>query len=310
MAWQWSYPPALRRRLEKSVSECDNFSLLHDKFTPMANYGGIWGIGEQNRDKMDWLKQLVTLSDAPGKPEPAQVAHFERWLALVERYQYTDDAPYFMLKTAQPLVIGLGSEHVHETGLTLNPLTGAPAIPGSTLKGLARSYALMELVAALGITDWPADQPLLKPLDDLLMEPDLDLQAVADLIGMPITEAAVDIAGHLRRAFGTVGQAGRAIFFEGIHLSEKPPRFSVDLMNPHYGKYYGSQPQAPADNDSPIPVPFLTVQRGQPFVFAVVARSASDAAFVRQYPRTWLIHGLMQLGVGAKSSQGYGLFRE
>lgn len=308
MPWQWSYPLALRRRLEESFRDCDNFSLLHDKFTPVANYDGTWGIGEQNRGKAAWLDQLVESSQRSW-PRAAQSASLKRWLALVEQYQHGENRQHFVLRTAQPLIVGLGSEHVHETGLTLNPLTGAPMIPGSSLKGLARTYALSELVATIGITEWLPDEPLLKPLDDLLMEPELNLPKLASLTASPITETIREAAMRFRRTFGTVGQAGCAIFFDGNHVSEKAPRFSVDIMNPHYGKYYGSA-EAPADDDSPIPVPYLTVGRGQEFVFAVVARHAADADFVRKFARTWLIRGLMELGAGAKGSQGYGLFRE
>jgi len=179
----------------------------------------------------------------------AMQAQLLRWLALVECYQYTEKRqPYFVLTTAQPLIVGLGFRHVHETGLILHPITGAPAIPGSTLKGVTRTYALLELVKVLGITEWDDKLPLLKPLDDLLMDKELNLSDITTLTNVALTADMTDFIHAFRHAFGTVSRAGCAIFFEGIHMSEKPPRFSVDIMNPHYGKYYGSPPNAPADD--------------------------------------------------------------
>ena len=44
-------------------------------------------------------------------------------------------------KTIQPLIAGLGSSNVLETGLTLNPTYGIPMLPGSSIKGITAHYA-------------------------------------------------------------------------------------------------------------------------------------------------------------------------
>ncbi|MDR1621244.1 MAG: hypothetical protein LBS00_02590, partial [Synergistaceae bacterium] len=43
-------------------------------------------------------------------------------------------------RLAGRMIIGLGVSNVLEAGLTLNPIYGAPLIPGSALKGLAAHY--------------------------------------------------------------------------------------------------------------------------------------------------------------------------
>ena len=44
-------------------------------------------------------------------------------------------------KTIQPLIAGLGSPNVLETGLTFNPTYGIPMLPGSSVKGITAHYA-------------------------------------------------------------------------------------------------------------------------------------------------------------------------
>lgn len=47
------------------------------------------------------------------------------------------------LKLVTRLAIGLGNEHPFENGLTFHPTLGVPTIPGTTLKGLARSWRVL-----------------------------------------------------------------------------------------------------------------------------------------------------------------------
>jgi len=328
--WQWSYPRRLRARLGQSVEGCENLSLLHDKFTPLANYAGRWSLGQDSGAKGDWLRVLTgeDRREDPGwhQAVPAQVAARARWEARVSAYQYGDKTPIFLLITAQPMVVGLGAEHVHETSLTLSSLTGAPMIPGSALKGLARTVALLTLVMQLGIEEWNEDHALLKPLDDLLMLPekkpnsnqnvegdkvfDPDAKQITiEEVTIPLTAEAHKLMRAIRETFGWVGHAGEAIFFDGVYAGSTPPSFRVDIMNPHFGKYYGDPPKAPSDDDSPIPVPYLTLDSKQSFLFATAARRPEKADFVREFARSWLRLGLLNLGVGAKTNQGYGLFR-
>lgn len=110
------------------------------------------------------------------------------------------------------------------------------------------------------------------------------------------------------RVFGTQDETGTVIFFDAIPLA--PLRIKLDVMNPHYGKYYldSSGRTPPADWHSPVPVYFLTLEHGSRFLFAVAPRrrhntdDQSDATCARD----WLKRALCELGVGAKTSAGYG----
>jgi CRISPR-associated protein Cmr6 len=110
--------------------------------------------------------------------------------------------------------------------------------------------------------------------------------------------------------FGTVKEprrSGGVIFFDALPLSR--PRFQLDVMNPHYGEYYRARGEQspPADYLDPTPVYFLTVTRTT-FLFALAARDRRHdwlEAAVR-----WLRQGLETIGIGAKTTAGYGYFEE
>ncbi len=97
---------------------------------------------------------------------------------------------------------------------------------------------------------------------------------------------------------------GKVIFFDAIPL--KFPKLKLDIMNPHYQDYYsdplGKTP--PADYLSPNPIFFLTVGEGAEFYFAVASREENLAKIAKD----WLENALKELGVGAKTSAGYGYF--
>jgi CRISPR-associated protein Cmr6 len=112
---------------------------------------------------------------------------------------------------------------------------------------------------------------------------------------------------ELARVFGSQSQEGNAVFFDAIPA--EPPTFEVDVMNPHYPDYYqGKEP--PANWQSPQPVFFLTLGAKSRFFFAVGARDASDVAKrARELAADWLLLALDQMGVGAKTSAGYGYWK-
>src|SRR5690606_26251990 len=145
-------------------------------------------------------------------------------------YTPDDQQYYFSLVTAAPLIVGLGGEHVLETTITLDRNTGAPFIPGSALKGLTRTVALIELAQALPFEEGVDRLAKLQALDDLLAKPipaeakekeretyfnewkklNVELDATT-------SELHSDYIGRVQKfqsTFGYMGQAGEAIFFD------------------------------------------------------------------------------------------------
>ncbi|HDN80164.1 MAG TPA: type III-B CRISPR module RAMP protein Cmr6 [Chloroflexi bacterium] len=128
------------------------------------------------------------------------------------------------------LIVGLGRKGPLEVGFTFHRLYGVPIIPGSSLKGIARAYACLVLGKS---------------------EDDPDFCA---------------IFGRGPDFEGGEGQAGRAVFFDAIPISE--PHLELDVMNPHFPRYYQGD-EAPSDWQSPVPIYFLTVGRETRFLFGV-----------------------------------------
>jgi CRISPR-associated protein Cmr6 len=109
---------------------------------------------------------------------------------------------------------------------------------------------------------------------------------------------------EIEQIFGTQDSAGKVIFFDAIPLEF--PKLKLDIMNPHYQEYYSdsSGKTPPADYLSPNPIFFLTVDKGAKFYFAVASKENGLATKAKE----WLEKALKKLGVGAKTSAGYGYF--
>jgi CRISPR/Cas system CMR subunit Cmr6 (Cas7 group RAMP superfamily) len=86
------------------------------------------------------------------------------------------------------------------------------------------------------------------------------------------------------------------------------PDLHVDIMNPHYGDYYGADTSRtpPADYLNPVPIKFLTVAKDTAFIFrALVGKNQVD--LVKKVKNAFE-KALTAEGVGAKTAVGYGRF--
>jgi CRISPR-associated protein Cmr6 len=255
-------------------------------------------------------------------------SHRQRWEALLKGCEQRGYAVRrFAMCAAERVIVGLGAESVLETSIRLHRIYGFPIIPGSALKGLARSYALWQVAEQLGVSalsleersarekagartpiqkleaylDEPAAERRAQLLDDLRRDKAL-------LPSSPLHQWSVaaveEKTGPLRRAFGTIGYAGKVIFFDAVPADAAKLKLHLDVMNPHYSQYYqGSAP--PADYLNPVPVMFLTIAPDSEFLFAV----ASTEATLAQQAQLWLQTGLSEMGVGARTVAGYGMWR-
>lgn len=99
--------------------------------------------------------------------------------------------------------------------------------------------------------------------------------------------------------FGSQKRAGVVTFHDALPSAY---RFEPDILTVHHRGYY-QQGETPADWDSPVPIPFLTVVSG---VFYIPL--AGPEAWV-QAAATILNGALSELGIGAKTYSGYGRMR-
>ncbi|BAM01346.1 MULTISPECIES: type III-B CRISPR module RAMP protein Cmr6 [Caldilinea] len=205
----------------------------------------------------------------------------------------------FGLKTDWRFIAGLGRKGSLEVGFTFHRY-GFPILPGSSVKGVARAWALLQIAEKVGTTE-------LKELDGILSaDGDKERKKYEDWKAKRLPEVQ-KLADDFRTIFGTTAVAGRAVFFDAIPA--RKPTLELDIMNPHYPKYYNGE-EFPTDWQSPVPVYFLTVAANTEFCFAVGWRGALDEEGRRLHnlAQHWLIGGLTELGAGAKTSAGYGYF--
>lgn len=212
-------------------------------------------------------RRRLTQQVAEGIREPAGYAAFyRRW----EESLSTLKARTSQAKTLGRMVIGLGGEAVLETAITLHWTYGMPYIPGSALKGLAASYA-----RRLG-EEWFENKKPTRAYEIL---------------------------------FGKTEDAGYVTFFDALYVpgsGHNAGRGScalyTDVITVHHPMYFQGGVAAPADWDSPKPVPFLSAT-GR-YLIAVASdtgwESWRDAAF------EILKQALAEEGIGAKTSSGYG----
>lgn len=174
------------------------------------------------------------------------------------------------LQTAGRLIVGLGSENVLETGITLHHTYGLPLLPGSALKGLAAHYCDQ----AWGL----ADKKFKKG----------------------------DVYHKL--LFGTTDDSGCIVFHDGWYVpAPDSAPLRLDVMTPHHPRWLdGSVP--PTDFDSPNPVPFLSVA-GRFFIAVSWRGPVSDQATSWcNLALACLRDALFDWGIGGKTSSGYGRF--
>jgi CRISPR-associated protein Cmr6 len=324
----------------EALANCRNLGLLLDRLNPWKRVKGKWDLsGEAKRG---WLSDLCQ-----GHIDTALLdAYHVRWEQLVAHHGADEKSGLRLdLRTESRLVVGLGADSVLETAITLHRIYGFPVIPGSALKGLTRSWALLELAAVLGVPvlDYEQFQDYKGPkvekkrptplnrLEALLetdintddekqrkvLQDDLDAlkreQPVQDAGGDILAMGLADFKSHqgvqdFRSIFGYPGQAGAAVFFDAIPVRE-PPLVS-DVMNVHYPDYYRAEEGKvpPSDDQHPNPVSFLAVDEEALFRFAVGGRrrnNPNDLVCAKK-ARAWLEQALCEAGIGAKTTSGYG----
>lgn len=253
-----------------SATSAEHAGLWLDKFIRTQSHSG---------DDVDTKRNLVgeTAQIVASQPVLDLYRHsFQRWRQALERLP---DTELRFATVRGRVVIGLGGESVLETAVTLHRSYGLPYIPGSALKGLAAAYARQRLDAAW---EKPGKQFDPQAKDDKGNQRDPTAYEV--LFGA--TSTAGYVTFHDALWDGEGGRGGRSLF--------------PDVLTVHHQAYYNQGGQVPpADWDSPVPIPFLSAS-GR-FLIAL-----SGPAEWRARAFDILGRALDELGIGAKTSSGYG----
>lgn len=102
------------------------------------------------------------------------------------------------------------------------------------------------------------------------------------------------------------GQAGQVLFLDAIPFlsPEDKALLEVDVLNPHFPDYYQQEGKTePTEWQDPNPIFFLGVPAGTAFCFGLIGEQSRV-----ERVGAWLERGLRELGIGAKTTLGYGLW--
>lgn len=245
----------------------DHAALAYYRFVPL---------GLEGDDRRRFLERVRDRFNAHQGERPwreACASEAARLAAAAESFRaHGRPVETFEMDTQGRLLVGMGYKNALEVGLTFHHPGGFPFLPGSSVKGLTRSWA-----------------------------EDVE-EATPELVHRVFGTASKDEHDAERDMV-----AGAVCFLDALPV--RFPRFDLDLMNPHYGAYYQDDADAtpPGDWLEPKPITFLTVAPGQRFRFALVGRTAGDTDAVAT-AKGWLTQALAELGAGGKTSAGYGSF--
>jgi CRISPR-associated protein Cmr6 len=283
-----------------------NIGLLFERYTQFQDGWVLKDIGKRKPSSKQYLLDELSNTSIGDEERKAFAQRWQKMVAPAEAWRMTPTWRF---------VTGMGNKTALEVGFTFHRVYGFPYIPSSSLKGLARAVALLEIAqqadkGMIGLQDAVAllsskTKTPMQELETALLEETetfpTKLRAWAADTGY---KKVATLADQFRKVFGTQYSVGKAIFHDAIPAAK--PTLEVDVMTVHYPDYY-QKDKPPADTQSPTPIPFLTV--GQvPFWFAVGWQGDPDQA---AYDKAieWLKFGLMEFGAGAKTAVGYGHFQ-
>jgi CRISPR-associated protein Cmr6 len=248
----------------------DNPYLILRKYTQEWNFDSPKPFEkDRNRDPKEInLKRVKKCFESINADNLAPVANRQK-IALEALRQKGYEVFTVELTLRSRLLIGIGEPTVFEVGLLLHPLYGYPYIPGSSLKGITRSWASQYS--------------------------EIDHKTSLEVFGSESKDP---------RHKGEENQKGWVTFLDAWPVDI--PKLELDVMTPHYGSYYlGTGPAG--DWIKPVPIPFLVVKPGTKFRFSIAAPEKKDIKASFTSVKQWFIEALKN-GVGAKTSLGYGSF--
>jgi CRISPR-associated protein Cmr6 len=130
------YNKAARATLDGKVS---NAGLWYDKFCDgwKSDWTGFAG----DSGKRDWIGRIANFGARVSPKTVGDRALVEEAAARLDNLVKALKGQTFRRTTAWRFVTGLGRSHPVENGFAWHHILGTPYLPGSSLKGLARSYA-------------------------------------------------------------------------------------------------------------------------------------------------------------------------
>ncbi|RRJ63696.1 type III-B CRISPR module RAMP protein Cmr6 [Paenibacillus oralis] len=174
----------------------------------------------------------------------------------------------FLVSSKSPCIIGQGQKTVLETGMALHKTYGVPYIPGTAIKGLTAHYCHLRL-------------------------------------GTERSSFRMD-GDSYKVLFGTQQEAGFIRFFDALPTPETVHKALLpDVMTPHHQAYNSLSGGAPGDDDSLVPVPFLSVMADfNIMLFCETDHEEADSWL--EIAEQLVVRALEQEGIGGKTNAGFG----
>ena len=267
----------IRVGVTRDVAACvgDKAAAVTNRSLRLAKFPAM----SDSRQDKEWRKGLLetivsTAADAAG---------------LNVRCGWFHNAVTFRYRLAADMIVDHAVGVIENSGLALDRHFGHPFIPGSAVKGIASVGAMMAGAS---------------------------MQERQIVFGWAPHNGDVDLPEDAPKAF-----AGTVVFFAAHPV--RTAALGVDIVNCHHPEYYqqGGN-REPTDNESPNPQFFMTVKAGAEFFFAVAPAGGNRGAVMEKVlglpasfdpvlkAKEWLIRGITEHGVGAKTAAGYGWFTD
>lgn len=199
-------------------------------------------------------------------------------------------------------------------GFSFDHISGMPFIPGSSIKGMLRSFFPNEYKKDRGIENFTEDQECKKEyISDLLNAVRESNEEEKEFTKEDIDEIEEVIFSGVNKDGSRVEPYKRDIFFDAIPLciednQESNPKtlFGSDYITPHVDKNGD-----PAPLKNPVPIKFLKVNPNvvYQFSFRFSDSMLSNGVKLSKDKKTKLFKKILsQSGLGAQTSVGYGQF--
>ena len=203
-------------------------------------------------------------------------------------------------------------------GFSFDHISGMPFIPGSSIKGMLRSFFPNEYKKDRGIENFTEDQECKKEyISDLLNAVREPNEEEKEFTKEDIDEIEEVIFSGVNKDGSRVEPYKRDIFFDAIPVSiennqESEPNkrtktlFGSDYITPHVDKNGD-----PAPLKNPVPIKFLKVNPNVVYQFSFRFSNSilSNGVKLSKDKKTKLFKKILsQSGLGAKTSVGYGQF--
>jgi len=259
-------------------------------------------VADRKRHQAQIAEKMSNIARSDSELPKAANTNATRFLSDLNK-SFRGQIETFEATLSARMMINMAGGVVENAGIALDRCFGLPIIPGSAVKGIARAQALWEIHEAQGDNK----RNLLKVAMLLFGFGANDIKRNGAFAWAGGAGAAREIANEI----GSNDFKGYACFLPAYPTT--PPKLVVDMVNPHYRKYYSGKSKVATDDDSPNPNYFPAVEAGSSFGFAILLNRIPKLAGVTldnllTHAKKWLESAVTHKGVGAKTAAGYGWF--